>query len=374
VGANFLNALGRKLRLRLAAFVTDTSPARVLWSLSTESANEFGHLEQRGREWLTANTVGGGRSFENDEFAVSPVCARDGEILGVVVAAKPGGASWTSEERALVGFAAEFYGPSLDARAAPLQAGPAQFPAGPNDAATDLETGMRTAAGNGELYLVYQPEVDLHTGQIVAVEALLRWLHPRHGALEPESFISLAEQSDLIKVLGAWVIEESLGDLATWNLEVLGLDVSLRVNVSPVQIAIDDIVALIADALKANGLAGERVCVEITENVMPSDVAQLSTVLRELKELGVSSAIDDLATGYSTLSRLRSLLVDIVKIDRSLASTAICGPGPSSGRSSVWPVISMSASWPKESRTPERPRPSSNSAAPGRRDTISVDR
>lgn len=179
---------------------------------------------------------------------------------------------------------------------------------------------MRMAPARGELFLVYQPEVELATGEVVAVEALVRWRHPQRGELGPEAFIALAEQSDVIMVLGEWVISESLREFACWNAALAGLDVSLRVNVSPVQVTGGDMVTLFAAALAEHGLRGEQVCVEITENTQPGEVGELAAALRALKALGITSAIDDLATGYSTLSRLRFLPVDIVKIDRSLVS------------------------------------------------------
>jgi EAL domain-containing protein (putative c-di-GMP-specific phosphodiesterase class I) len=181
-----------------------------------------------------------------------------------------------------------------------------------------LEIGLRSAAGNGELFLLYQPEVDVPSGRAIGVEALTRWMHPRLGELGPESFIGLAEQSDTIQLLWAWLIEEAFRDFGAWMREVPSLGTVLRLNISPVQLARPGIAEQFAVALDRHGLRGEQVCVELTENVDVPDPETLALALAELRKLGVGSAIDDLESGFSTLSRLRALDVDLVKLDRSL--------------------------------------------------------
>jgi EAL domain-containing protein (putative c-di-GMP-specific phosphodiesterase class I) len=330
-GGRFLRALARRIDVRLVVFVPLTRRARSLWISSQGNDAEVDRLETVGREWLEkfgtsvdgevdpeASTVSGLPSV-----TVAAARSRHNGIVGAVVADKDRSGAWSTAERALVGFVADYYGSSLDRATQRPQPGrsvllgvdmrPGQ--------SHDLERGIRAAPGKGELFLVYQPEIDLGTNEVVAVEALVRWHHPQHGELGPESFIALAEQSDLIKILGAWVIGESLREFASWLEELPDIDVSLRVNVSPVQLVGDGLATLFAAALAENGLRGEQVCVEITENALPEDAGELPGVLTALKSLGISCAIDDLATGYSTLSRLRSLPVDIVKIDRSL----VCG-------------------------------------------------
>jgi EAL domain-containing protein (putative c-di-GMP-specific phosphodiesterase class I) len=329
-GSRFLRALARRIDVRLVVFVPLARRARSLWISSEGDDAEIDRLEAVGRDWLqtldTSPTGNGDPEAQvlgaTEADMGAPARARHNGVVGAVVATKENGGGWSTAERALVGFAADFYGTSLDRATRRPQPGRsmllgADWPTRPSD---ELERGMRAAADNGEMFLVYQPEIDLVTNEVVAVEALVRWHHPRRGELGPESFIALAEQSDLIKILGAWVIGESLREFASWLAALPDIDVSLRVNVSPVQLVGDGLANVFAAALAENGLRGEQVCVEITENAIPADAGEFPAVLGALKTLGIRTAIDDLATGYSTLSRLRWLAVDIVKIDRSLVS------------------------------------------------------
>ncbi|MDT4997850.1 MAG: diguanylate cyclase [Pseudonocardiales bacterium] len=183
----------------------------------------------------------------------------------------------------------------------------------------DISTELDRAVRGGELRLVYQPEVHLRTRTVVAVEALLRWQHPSRGLLEPSGFIAVAEQSSAINEVGAWVIDEGVRELASWLTALPDLSVTLRVNVSPLQLAQDAIVSVFADALERHGVSGQCVCAEITERV-PRDLARLAATLPRLRALGIRSAIDDFGLGYSGLSQLRALPVDLIKIDRSLVA------------------------------------------------------
>ncbi|MDQ2797048.1 MAG: EAL domain-containing protein, partial [Actinomycetota bacterium] len=185
---------------------------------------------------------------------------------------------------------------------------------------TDVRDGIPIADGNRGLFLAYQPEVDLRTGRIVAVEALVRWQHPQLGDVSPESFISLAEQSDLIIVLGTWVLDESLRQLAAWSAAMPDLEITLRVNVSPVQLIDDVFVPMVQTTLAEHHIAGNQLCIEITEHSGVHDVSGVRNTLLELRGLGVTSALDDLASGFSSLGRLHALPIDAVKIDRTLVS------------------------------------------------------
>jgi EAL domain-containing protein (putative c-di-GMP-specific phosphodiesterase class I) len=198
---------------------------------------------------------------------------------------------------------------------------PAGLPvASPPDVSDEFTAELRAAVRARGLHLVYQPEFDLPTGRVVAVEALARWHHPRLGELGPEWFIPLAERTDLIADIGTWAIDTALAQLASWRAARPGLDLTVRVNVSPLQITGHDIAATVADALDRHGVPAAQVCVELTENAPLGDVDEVARALRRLAALGVSSAIDDFATGYSALSHLRTLPVDFVKIDRSLVA------------------------------------------------------
>lgn len=329
--ATFLFALARRIDIRLLVFVPAGRRARVLWLAPSGSRAEVDALETIGTSLLADSDVLGewtaaqSTQFSGDpRVAITVVCTPAGEPAGVLVAAKEAGHEWSRSEHALLEFTAHFYaGELLQCGARPLPSRTVHWAFGWRnpDAAVDgaeLESGMRAAADNGELYLLYQPEVDLTSDEIIAVEALIRWQHPQHGELGPESFIAMAEQSDLIQVLGAWLVEESFRDFGSWQDALPDLDVVLRINVSPAQLARPGIAGQFAAALDRHRIRGAQVCIELTENVAVSNPAAIAAALAELKQLGITSAIDDLASGYSSLSRLRAFDVDMVKLDRGL--------------------------------------------------------
>ncbi|MBJ8344074.1 EAL domain-containing protein [Antrihabitans sp. YC2-6] len=179
----------------------------------------------------------------------------------------------------------------------------------------DIELHLRHAVESDSLLLHYQPEVDLRTGKILAVEALVRWEHPTRGLLYPGMFIQVAEATNLAGELGRWVIREACRQLAEWRRKGLASDIVLRINVSPVQLVSLDFVASVDKVLKEFGLDGASVCLEITEHVVVQDLTRTRITLEGLKKIGVQVAIDDFGTGYSSLSHLKALTVDALKID-----------------------------------------------------------
>jgi len=180
----------------------------------------------------------------------------------------------------------------------------------------DVELNLRSAVSDGSLVLHYQPEVDLRTGRIVALEALVRWQHPTRGLLPPGAFVSVAEATNLAGELGRWVIRSACSQFADWRRRGLAANVVIRINVSPVQLVSADFVERIEDILRLFGIDGSSVCLEITEHVVVQDLVRTRLTLRGLKRMGVQIAIDDFGTGYSSLSHLKALPVDAVKIDR----------------------------------------------------------
>jgi diguanylate cyclase (GGDEF)-like protein/PAS domain S-box-containing protein len=182
----------------------------------------------------------------------------------------------------------------------------------------DLESGLRHALDREELRLVYQPEVDLASGRIVAVEALLRWAHPVHGIVSPGKFIPIAEQSGLIVPIGAWVLREACAAAARWRAEPAGRGLEVAVNLSPRQLGSVDLLDVVSSALEDAGLEPSALCLEITETALMADMRSAMETLRSLKQLGVRLAIDDFGIGYSSLMHLKQLLpVDLLKIDKS---------------------------------------------------------
>ena len=181
----------------------------------------------------------------------------------------------------------------------------------------DIELNLRDAVRSDALVLYYQPEVDLRTGKILAVEALVRWQHPTRGLLLPGTFIEVAEATNLAGELGRWVIRKACQQLAEWTAQGLGKDLVMRINVSPVQLVSLEFVASVAAVLQEFDLAGTSICLEITEHVVVQDMVRTRVTLEGLRRIGVAVAIDDFGTGYSSLSHLKALTVSGLKIDQS---------------------------------------------------------
>jgi diguanylate cyclase (GGDEF)-like protein len=186
---------------------------------------------------------------------------------------------------------------------------------------------LRNAIDHDGLLLYYQPEIDLRSGRLLALEALVRWNHPQRGVLAATSFITVAEESGLIVDLGQWVMAEACRQMAAWREEYPQLDFTMRVNMSPAQLATRNIVRLVSDCLNDNRLPGHLLCLEITEHAVMQDMNQAIAALHELKSLGVSLAIDDFGTGFSSMSQLKRLPVDCLKVDQ----TFVAGLGSNGG-------------------------------------------
>ncbi|HEX4330665.1 MAG TPA: EAL domain-containing protein [Usitatibacter sp.] len=179
-----------------------------------------------------------------------------------------------------------------------------------------VENYLRLALRRNELVLHYQPRVKVGTGELVGVEALVRWQHPRRGLLMPDRFIGVAEDSGLIVPIGEWVLEHACRQLREWQAHAPGL--KLAVNLSVGQIADGErLLRAVEGALRGAGISAQALELEITESHLMQDIAEKSAFLQRLGELGVGLAIDDFGTGYSSLSYLKSLPVDSIKIDSS---------------------------------------------------------
>jgi EAL domain-containing protein (putative c-di-GMP-specific phosphodiesterase class I) len=182
-----------------------------------------------------------------------------------------------------------------------------------------LETDLRRALDEGELFLHYQPTFDLGSGQLVGAEALARWNHPVRGLVPPTEFIPLAEASGLIRPLGAWVLREACRQAAEWqrNSPPREKPLTLNINLSGRQLQFPEVVDDIARALEESALPPSSLVLEMTESVLMDDSETVLDILRQLKQLGPRLAIDDFGTGYSSLSYLHRFPVDMLKIDRS---------------------------------------------------------
>lgn len=184
-----------------------------------------------------------------------------------------------------------------------------------------LESDLAHALDRGEIDIHYQPLADLVSGRILGFEALLRWRHPERGAIAPDLFIPLAEESGLIHSLGSWALRRACAEAAGWQPEL-----RIAVNLSPVQIATGDLAAEVETVLRETGLDPPRLDLEITEGLLITDPDRALATLRRLKALGVKISMDDFGTGYSSLSYFRLFPFDKVKIDQSFIREMIDSP------------------------------------------------
>jgi diguanylate cyclase (GGDEF)-like protein/PAS domain S-box-containing protein len=195
----------------------------------------------------------------------------------------------------------QFFKPEMNARAIERQS---------------LENGLRYAIERRELVLHYQPKLNLATGGIIGVEALIRWRHPQRGLVLPGKFIAIAEDSGLIVPIGRWVLREACRQARAW--QAAGLPpLCIATNISPVELRAPDFVSGVRAVLTETGLEPRYLELEITETGLMEDLRSAADVLQELKEIGVLLALDDFGTGYSSLSHLKHFPIDALKIDQS---------------------------------------------------------
>ncbi len=181
-----------------------------------------------------------------------------------------------------------------------------------------LETELRQALEQGEFVLHYQPEVSLHDGKMVGFEALLRWQHPERGLLKPSAFVPLAEDTDVIAPIGRWVLEEACQQAKRWEEEhPLASPMTMEVNLSSKQLRRQGLARTVEEALTRAGVEAHTLALDITETVLIKASEDDAHALEALKKMGIRLYLDDFGTGYSSLSYLKSLPVDLVKVDRS---------------------------------------------------------
>lgn len=186
----------------------------------------------------------------------------------------------------------------------------------------ELETALHTVLERDELFLVYQPLVELPSGTITGVEALIRWQHPTIGLVNPVDFIPLAEQNGTIVPIGVWVVEEACRQAAIWGDQSL----KVSVNVASPQLAGPGFVDAVRRAIKVSGIRPQQLCLEITETAVLGDSDATTRSLAALIDLGVGLAVDDFGVGYASLSHLRQLLpVNTLKIDKSFVDGLLEG-------------------------------------------------
>ncbi len=179
------------------------------------------------------------------------------------------------------------------------------------------ELTLREAIEGDGLRLHYQPEVDLRSGKLLAVEALVRWQHPTRGLLPASAFITVAEETGLVVDMGRWVFAEACRQLAEWRVEYPELPLVVRVNMSPAQFVISGLVEFVENCLRVHRIPGERLCIEMTEHAVLQEPEQTARILRGFQALGVEVAIDDFGTGYASFTELKHLPVNFLKLDQT---------------------------------------------------------
>jgi diguanylate cyclase (GGDEF)-like protein len=200
-----------------------------------------------------------------------------------------------------------------------------------------LETELRRAVERDQFSLHYQPKIDLESGQITGVEALLRWTHPQLGQVAPAQFIPLAEETGLIVPIGRWVLKQACAQNMAWQRRGLR-PVSMAVNLSPRQFADEHFLNDIDEALLASGMSPVLLQLEVTESMVMRNVARAVRVLDAIQSRGIRLAIDDFGTGYSSMSLMKQFPIDTIKIDRSFVRDL---PRDSEDQAIAQAIISM---------------------------------
>ncbi len=208
-------------------------------------------------------------------------------------------AMYQAKEKGRNGY--QFFKPAMNVRAVERQS---------------IESSLRSALKNEEFVLRYQPKVDLRTGQITGAESLIRWNHPLRGELAPGQFVSIAEDSGLIRQIGRWVLREACEQARSWLNEGLP-PISIAVNVSAVELSDETYVQRLYATLSETGMEPSSLELELTESVLMRHAHSAAIILQALRKTGIRVALDDFGTGYSSLSYLRDFPIDSVKIDRS---------------------------------------------------------
>ena len=187
---------------------------------------------------------------------------------------------------------------------------------------SDLEDALRGAIDREEFMVYYQPRLNLWTGEIMSVEALIRWRRPGHGLVLPGQFMSVAEETGAIVPIGKWVLETACAQLKQWH--EMGLPrIGMAVNVSARQLNQDDLVDTVSGVLSKTGVQPRYLELELTESVAMKDAIRTIDVFTELKKMGIHLSIDDFGTGYSSLSYLKRFPIDMLKIDRSFVKDIV---------------------------------------------------
>ena len=198
-----------------------------------------------------------------------------------------------------------------------------------------IESDLRLALRAAQLFIVYQPQVSLKSGRVVGLEALVRWRHPTRGVVAPDEFIPVAEECGLIVDLGRQVLRDACCQLAEWARRTPGRPLAMAVNVSPREVEAPGFIDELASVLADTGVDPTTLCLEITERAVTGATADTVAVLEQVRKMGVYVAIDDFGTQHSSLTRLRELPAEVLKVDRRFIDGLGAEPGDTAIVSSI---------------------------------------
>ncbi|MEX1093274.1 MAG: EAL domain-containing protein [Acidimicrobiia bacterium] len=280
-------------------------------TVSRQGGDEFVVLLTESRQWEDAvvvaerilKAVAQSHPIENHDLHVTTsigvsVYPDDGEDAETLIR-NADIAMYQAKEKGRNGY--QFFKPAMNVRAVERQS---------------IESSLRSALKNEEFVLRYQPKVDLQTGLITGTEALIRWNHPLRGELAPGQFVSIAEDSGLIRQIGRWVLREACEQARSWLNQGLP-PISIAVNVSAVELSDETYVQRLYATLSETGMDPSSLELELTESVLMRHAHSAAIILQALRKTGIQVALDDFGTGYSSLSYLRDFPIDSLKIDRS---------------------------------------------------------
>ncbi len=203
-----------------------------------------------------------------------------------------------------------------------------------------MEHDLKKALNRSELSVHYQAKVDLNTHRIVGAETLLRWKHPVHGMISPVEFILLAEECGAIVPIGEWVLREVCRQISSWKAEQIE-PVPIAINISAKQISSGELISVVSDCLKTDGVCFKCIELELTESVLMKDTALVVETLNRLEKMGIKVNLDDFGTGYSSLSYLKRFPISTLKIDQSFIRDIETDKGD---RAIVEAILSLSKS------------------------------